>query len=304
MNPVPVWNNMTIFAVIIVIVGFSMFMGQKSPKHGSRSGWWAGLVVLLIVLSALFGTTLFRTRSVQEVRHAGRVTWSDQMKEEIKSRVREANEQAAEAVEEAKRAMNNALKHGDQSRPRNRVEIHELPDPPVPPIMTSTRPLKDFTFEVSLPKGERTQKLDDLEKKLKAKAADRVTAWVRETIPYRVYTGRFLTPQFLEANGAFPHPVEPEGEPIPRTGSNGNDKDYLYNGVLKVVLSTSLQEQLIKEGFRVVGEQLQEEKLLQQSVILFILLGSTIAAGGIGTLCYLHRLWQSRNTELALSRAA
>ena len=38
MNAVPAWNTMTIFAVIIVIVGFSMFMGQKHPRDGTRGG--------------------------------------------------------------------------------------------------------------------------------------------------------------------------------------------------------------------------------------------------------------------------
>ena len=49
--------------------------------------------------------------------------------------------------------------------------------------MTTTAPLKEMVFKVSLPRNEGTQKLDELEKRLKDKAADRVTEWVRQNVP-------------------------------------------------------------------------------------------------------------------------
>ena len=70
--------------------------------------------------------------------------------------------------------------------------------------------------------------------------------------------------------------MEPVKGEIPRLD---NSKDPLYNGTLKVVLSTSLQQQLMNDGFRIVGERLQEEKLMQQSIIFFLLIGGTVGGG-------------------------
>jgi hypothetical protein len=299
MNGVPTWNNMTIFFVIMAIVGFSMFMGQKSPRHGTRAGWWAGLVVLLIVLSAFFGTTILRTRSVQEVRHAGQVSWSSNVADKVKEQLREVKEQTEDAVDEAKRAMNHALKRdtGDRGRSRSRVEVR-IPTPPAPPAMSLTGPLKEVTFEITLPNNERAQKLEQLDRKLKEKAAEQVTQWVREGVPYQKWLTPFITPEILEARGAFPEPVEPIVEEIPRDSQlPGFGKDPLYNGTLKVVLSPPLQEFLKNETFRAIDVRLSEHKLMQQGVVFTMLLINTLAAGVIGTLCYLHRVWKSPHTE-------
>src|SRR5687768_11590721 len=102
MNAVPVWNNATVLAVLIGIVAFSMYMGSRSGRHGRKAGWWSGLVVLLVILSAFFGFASFRMRGVVEERHASRPPFARDIStpgEEIDRAMQEAQLRGEEAAE-------------------------------------------------------------------------------------------------------------------------------------------------------------------------------------------------------------
>jgi hypothetical protein len=297
MTTTPAWTNMTIFAVIIVIVAFSMFMGRRSNDHRARGGWWAGLVVLLIILSGFFGIQSFRMRSVQEVRHAGRV-WPEGVRTEIEERVQTAREDVENALEQAKKAMGSAMRRDDKSKQKNRVEVRSGP----PTAIWTTTNQGTVVFDVTLPSGERAQSPDQLEQKLKQRGAARVAEWVQQNLPYRTWgISEEITPDLLEKKGAFPEKIDARKEvDVPRLDYESTGlKDTLYNGVLKVVLQPDVQQHLMNLGFTKLDERLKEEKFMQQGIIFIILMITTLSAGGIGTLCYLHRWWQSRGVSTA-----
>src|SRR5262245_1239837 len=111
MNSVPTWNMTSVLAVLIGIVAFSMFMGNRSARNKPRTSWWGGLVVVLIIVSGVMSFT-FLKRGVREERFSDRQLWTKTVKGQVEEHVRKATEKAQEGVDHAMRSLNIAQEKG------------------------------------------------------------------------------------------------------------------------------------------------------------------------------------------------
>src|SRR4029079_261127 len=111
MNSVPTWNMTYVLAVLIGIVAFSMFMGNRSARNKARTSWWGGLVVVLIIVSGVMSFT-FLKRGVREERFSDRQLWTKNIKGQVEEHVRNATEKAKDTVDQAMRSLNIAEEKG------------------------------------------------------------------------------------------------------------------------------------------------------------------------------------------------
>jgi len=293
---VPAWNNATIFAVLIGIVAFSMFMGRRARQDRPRgAGSWAGLVVLLVVLSAFFGLTTFRMRNVVEERHVSHNTIGHGIqtaREELDRGMQEIKASVGDKIDEAKQAVRDALGPKERDgKKKDRVELI-LGNPPSIPALPAhpNAPRVPVVFEVTITNFERSQNKEFVAEELYRKATQRVIDWVRENLPVRnVNLHGTLTRDFLKEKGVFEDP-DIEGEAVPRPGGT---TDTLFGGSVKVTLAPDLQNYLLNIGFEQLDRQLRDEKFMEQTTVLALVLVATVAAAAVGLMCYAHRTWRS-----------
>jgi hypothetical protein len=294
MNPVPGWNMTTVLAVLIGIVVFSMFMGNRSARNKPRTGWWGGLVVVLIIVSGVLSFTYLK-RGIREERFADRHLWTKEVQGQVEEQVRKVTDKAKKGIDEAMRTMSIA-----QEKAMKGTEARSG----VTTVSVNTSPKEPVLLTVELPKDQASKDRKVVENRLKDLATEKVAQWLRDRMPFKgVYYKSLVSGSFLEEARAFPSPICFDKQEV-EVGSDSDEKDTLYGGSLEILLSPVLQERLIDMGYHRIDEYLKDEKLTHQSIIAMFLGMGTLGAVGIGFLCSAHRWWTMRTEPVQQSMAA
>lgn len=86
----------------------------------------------------------------------------------------------------------------------------------------------------------------------------------------------------MKEQGAFPEPIDYTEQDIER--ANTWQKDKLYGGSIKLVLSSELQEVLIDQGYTQLQHHLERQSFTAQWIITIVLCGLTLFIGMIALL--------------------
>lgn len=279
-SPLP-FNVNLIFVIVGGLIVLAMIMGRKNrTTQRSSYGWWIGLGILLFIASGFLGFTQLRVGPVTEIRHSGRSAFQE-MKEEIRAGVASARDSIQKGLEEVKKSTETVQQTLETSRStdnRSRAK-RKASSAPLPPAIPSV-PLVTVSWVVEVKEKERKQKKEDVENLLLSKAASSVNRWVTERMPLKDAYLDIATPAWLQERGVFPDPIDYQTEEVPR--ANTSLTDQLLGGTMKVILTPSVQENLIEQGYQQLELIMSNNQFQTQWIVSNVLLGITVFVGILG----------------------
>ncbi len=266
-----------IFAIVVGLLVLAMTMSMSAKnRHRAGMGWWTGLVLILLVTGGFMAMNL--KRSNVEERHSSRNIVSD---------IRSAMEQGKEAFQDGMEELKNGLEEAKEAlaatgrTKKSKATVVKMNTTPSPPALPKI-PRTTFSTTIELKQHDHSAKKEEVERKLKEQATRFVHQWVSERLPVRYQPYQPLSVNWLQEQGAFPEPVDYSEQDIPR--ANTSQKDKLYGGSIKLVLSSELQEVLIDQGYTQLQYHLERQSFTAQWIITIVLCGLTLFIGMIALL--------------------
>lgn len=268
-------SPVVIFAIVVGLIVLAMTMSGKN-KQRTGTGWWIGLGIILLVTGGFI--TMNSRRSNVEERHNSRTFVSDirSVVEQGKEAFQDGMEELKNGLEEAKEAL--AATGKTKKGKTTVVKVNTPSSPPAAPKIPRTT----FSTTIELKEHDRSGKKEEVERKLKDQATRFVHQWVSERLPVRTLPYQPLSVNWLKEQGAFPEPIDYTEQDIER--ANTWQKDKLYGGSIKLVLSSELQEVLIDQGYTQLQHHLERQSFTAQWIITIVLCGLTLFIGMIALL--------------------
>ncbi|MFT3878927.1 MAG: hypothetical protein QM703_04615 [Gemmatales bacterium] len=263
-----------IFAVVAILIVLAMMMSGKSrTTHRTSFGWWIGLGVLLFIGSGFIFFVRSGGGAITEVRHSMRSAVNE-MKNQLRSGSEAVRDSIEQGLEELGQGLDQAKEAtGTLGSSSSKAKGKKKPSTDASVVVKTTTPSASVSWTVEVKDKDRKQKKEDVDKLLHSKATNSVNRWVTDRMPLKNIFLNVVTTPWLVERGAFPESIEYQPEEVAR--ANTNEKDQLYGATMKVVLTPTVQANLLDLGYDQLNESLRNEQFQMQWIITTILLGIT-----------------------------